>query len=79
MEIIIIYSKFTKLTISHHYDGLMQERRNSIANALELRLSCTNPSISLSNVLVPKGDNPLFEPVMTYIINTYKHLQAPVS
>ena len=26
-------------------DGLMQERRNSIANALELRLSCTNPSI----------------------------------
>ena len=23
----------------------MQERRNSIANALELRLSCTNPSI----------------------------------
>ena len=26
-------------------DGLMQERRNSIANALELRLSCTNPSL----------------------------------
>ena len=25
--------------------GLVQERRNSIANALELRLSCTNPSI----------------------------------
>ena len=24
-------------------DGLMQERRYSIANALELRLSCTNP------------------------------------
>ena len=31
----------------HHYlqiDGLMQERRNCIAHALELRLSCTNPS-----------------------------------
>ena len=28
-----------------HINGLMQERRNSIANALELRLSCTNPSI----------------------------------
>ena len=28
-----------------HIDGLMQERRNSIANAMELRLSCTNPSI----------------------------------
>ena len=25
-------------------DGLVQERCNSIANALELRLSCTNPS-----------------------------------
>ena len=28
-----------------HVDGLVQERRNSIANALELRLSCTNPSM----------------------------------
>ena len=28
-----------------HIDGLMQERRNSIANALELQLSYTNPSI----------------------------------
>ena len=27
-----------------HIDGLMQERCNSIANALELHLSCTNPS-----------------------------------
>ena len=26
-------------------DGLMQERHDSIANALELRLSCTNPSV----------------------------------
>ena len=31
----------------HYMDGLMQERRNSIANALELPLSCTKPSISL--------------------------------
>ena len=29
---------------SDYFDGLVQERRNSIANALELRLSCTNPS-----------------------------------
>ena len=28
-----------------HVDGLVQERCNSIANALELRISCTNPSI----------------------------------
>ena len=27
----------------HHIDGLVQERCKSIANALELRLSCTNP------------------------------------
>ena len=27
----------------NYFDGLMQERRNSIAIALELRLSCTNP------------------------------------
>ena len=32
-----------------HIDELVQERRNSIANALELRLSCTNPSISCCN------------------------------
>ena len=29
---------------AYQIDGLVQERRNSIANALELRLSCTNPS-----------------------------------
>ena len=28
-----------------HIDGLVQERHNSIANALELRLSYTNPLI----------------------------------
>ena len=32
--------------VMYHYnvDGLVRERRNSIANALELHLSCTNPS-----------------------------------
>ena len=29
----------------YHIDGLAQERHKSIANALELRLSCTSPSI----------------------------------
>ena len=28
-----------------YIDGLVQKGRNSIANALELRLSCTNTSI----------------------------------
>ena len=39
-------NKLKKKTL--YINGLMQERRNSIANALELRLSCTNPSISPS-------------------------------
>ena len=37
-----------------HVDGLVQERRNSIANALELHLSCTNPWmcwLDLSNII----------------------------
>ena len=34
------------LTSNHWYiDGLVQEKRNSSALAMELRLSCTNPSI----------------------------------
>ena len=31
--------------LAHGLNGLVQEKRNSIASALELRLSCTNPSI----------------------------------
>ena len=33
--------------MGHHFDGLVHERRNSSALAMELRLSCTNPSICL--------------------------------
>ena len=33
------------MVLQWHIDGLVQERRNSIANALELRLSYTNPLI----------------------------------
>ena len=33
-------------------DGLVQERHNSIANALELRLSCTKPSICNWNLVI---------------------------
>ena len=32
----------------HNVDGLVQERCNSVADTLELRLSCTNPSKSMS-------------------------------
>ena len=34
--------------VNWYIDGLIQERRNSIANALELRLSCTSPSTCIS-------------------------------
>ena len=34
------------MTCYPYIDGSVQERRNSIAKALELHLSCTNPSIS---------------------------------
>ena len=33
----------------NHIDRLMQKRRNSIANTLELRLSCIKPSIWCEN------------------------------
>ena len=33
-------------------DGLMQERRNSTANAVNLRLSCTKPLIYMQHVFV---------------------------
>ena len=42
-----------------YIDGLMQERCNSIANALELHLSCTNPSISLSHYNGTRGMPPI--------------------
>ena len=37
----------SKLVYVPHINGLAQKRCNSIANALELRLSCTSPLISL--------------------------------
>ena len=41
-----IWRKFkTQIYIYIYLDGLVQERHNSIAKALELRLSCTNPLI----------------------------------
>ena len=39
-----ISMKFELQWKRHETNGLVQDRRNSIANALELRLSCTNPS-----------------------------------
>ena len=36
---------FKKMFLSYHIDGLVQERGDSTALAVELRLSCTNPPI----------------------------------
>ena len=43
-EVSFVSSKFHSIIILY-IDGLMQERHNSIANALELCLSCIGPSI----------------------------------
>ena len=47
-------------------DRLVQERRNSIVNTLELRLSCTNPSIYHSIVGLKWGPISLFLVVFEY-------------
>ena len=39
------YIETLPLDLSLYIDGLVQERRNSSASAMELRLSCTKPSI----------------------------------
>ena len=51
------YNWTTDILDTHtHINGLVQERHNSIANALELRLSCTNPSICICNMF-PRPNN----------------------
>ena len=50
-----------------HIDGLVQERRNSSALAMELRLACTNPSIYASVNQSSIGSDkakPLTEPML---------------
>ena len=42
--------KLCSIIWSLHIDGLVQERRNSSALAMELRLSCTNPLISAIHI-----------------------------
>ena len=61
----------------YHINGLVRKRRISIANALELRLSCTRPSISTSACwwltffyLLNTSTNPLnFCPFMRFAVN----------
>ena len=45
-------SQSQHMSMTFHIDGLVQERRNSSAIAMELRLSCTNPSLCELHVQV---------------------------
>ena len=49
----------TSLQRMYHITGLVQERCNSIANALELHLSGTNPVISIVSILWDHAITPL--------------------
>ena len=40
-----VYCQLISSCVRKYFDGLLQERRNSIANALELRFSCINPQV----------------------------------
>ena len=55
-----------------HMEGLVQKRRKSIATVLELRLSCTNPSMSWT-MLHPEIGNPL----MTHTHHFHKEYTRP--
>ena len=49
----------------YRFSGLMQERRNSIANALELCLSCTNPLVCVCDLFAVFWPSSLFPPQST--------------
>ena len=49
-----MYNRRDFVFCGEYFDGLLQERRNSIANALELHLSCTDPSIYDRKVMFPQ-------------------------
>ena len=53
MDEINYHGATIKFSLRHYLDGLMQERSNSIANALESRRSCTNTSIFYYYVFWP--------------------------
>ena len=61
-----------------HIDGLVQERCNSIANALELRLSCTKPTICDDNmfdaILLSDNLQHFHQIVFFRTSNTYNHI-----
>ena len=69
----------------NNIDGLVQERRNSSALAMELRPSCTDPSICwLKDTLIPKIRcwyqyvNIMLTTVITFGLNFFQPLVAKI-
>ena len=60
--------------VDNHIDGLVQERRNSIADALESRLSCANPSI---NGLVQARHKSIADAPWSYVFLAPTHRHIP--
>ena len=70
----------TSLFIHPHINELVQERRNSIANALELRLSCSNPSICATRLQWVQGqDNRTSINNIYIIISAHAHQRVNIS
>ena len=59
VEVMLKLSMFTPAYLDgeDHFDGLVQERRNCSALAMELHLSCTNPLIWAQPCVQFKTDN----------------------
>ena len=54
-------------SMKEDFNGLVQERRNSSALAMELRLSCTNPSISTAHTIsMSRNDTYVLTPKCSY-------------
>ena len=68
----------SKLHIPDYIDGLVQERCNSSALAMELYLSCTNPSICAKKLSVYNGCLWTVIP-LTSLANQFPHLAIAVS
>ena len=52
----LLWVEYTEQHLGNgHFDWLVQERSNSIANALELHLPCTNPFIYIHIPQIDKG------------------------
>ena len=72
--------KLCECSLFQHIEGLMQERRNSIADALELRLSCTNPlTCDASTVSTMKENSYAGETCFALPVHLYSFLQATTS